>query len=99
MAETTKLSRETMISHSDDQVSCEVDGVAVLMSVENGEYYKLDDIGSRIWALSEKPMAFGSLCDALTAEFEVSAEQCEADVTKLMEKMLERKLVVANANG
>ena len=95
MTEQTKLHRESVVTHSLDQVSCEVDGVVVLMSVENGEYYKLNDVSSRIWELVQTPISVGALCDKLIEEFEVEPAQCVEEVLSVLETMLERKLISA----
>ena len=59
------LTSDAVIAQGDDQVSTVVDGETVLMNVGSGQYYQLDDIGSRIWALIESPVAVGAVCDRL----------------------------------
>lgn len=88
-----QLKPEMNIAQSEDQVSCEVDGMSVIMSVENGEYYRLDDIGSKIWSLIAAPLSIEALCQKLSQEFDVSLEQCKEDVLKLLNQMLDRKLI------
>ncbi len=51
-----KISTETIITQIEEIVASDIDGETVMMSIENGEYYGLDDIGSRIWELIEKPV-------------------------------------------
>jgi hypothetical protein len=87
------LSADTVVSHDEDQVFTIVEGEAVLMSVSNGKYYRLDDIGTRIWSLIETPTSIGSLCDQLVKEFTVERSACEADVTQLLDWMSTQNLV------
>jgi hypothetical protein len=54
MTAETSLRPETTIVRSPDQVSGDLDGKVVLLSIENGEYYNMNEVGSRIWALLEK---------------------------------------------
>ena len=93
IAEPASLTLDTVITHGDDQVFTIVDGEAVLMSVETGKYFKLDDIGTRIWALIEAPTAVGALCDQLTQEFSVERAACEADVLALLDRLLRNQLI------
>ncbi|HJT78596.1 MAG TPA: lasso peptide biosynthesis PqqD family chaperone [Gemmataceae bacterium] len=93
MTEQATLSREAVIAQGEGQVSTFVDDKAVLMSVDNGKYYSLDDIGSRIWALIESPTSVGAVCDQLTQEFEVERATCEADVLALLNKLLGYDLI------
>jgi Coenzyme PQQ synthesis protein D (PqqD) len=93
MAEKTTLAAEDVITHGEEQVFTIVDGEAVLMSVANGKYYKLDDIGTRVWSLIETPTALSAVCDQLTQEFQVDPATCEADVRVLLDRLLESNLV------
>ncbi len=87
------VSVDTVVSHDEDQVYTIVEGEAVLMSVTNGKYYRLDDIGTRIWSLIETPTSVGQLCDQLVQEFSVERATCEADVSQLLEWMSAQNLV------
>jgi hypothetical protein len=81
-----------------DQVSADLSndssGVVVILGLKNGMYFELNDVGARIWHLVQQPQSVQAIVDALLAEYEVSAEQCENDVISLMTDMLQRGLVV-----
>ena len=64
-----------------------------MMSIENGEYYGLDEIGSRIWTLLEEPKKVSELCDILLEEFEVEREQCEEEVLAFLNEMASDDLI------
>jgi hypothetical protein len=93
MTDQAPLTVDLVIAQGDGQVSTVVDGKAVLMSVDNGKYYNLDDIGTRIWALIETPTPIGVVCDQLVQAFEVERATCETDVLALLDKLLENNLV------
>ena len=93
MAGKPNLALDDVVTHGEEQVFTVVDGEAVLMSVENGKYYKLDDIGTRIWVLIETPTAVGALCDQLVQEFQVEHATCEADVQVLLSRLLRNDLI------
>jgi len=93
MAALPLLQPDTLIVRSPEQISGELDGRVVLLSIENGEYYDMNKAGSRIWTLLEKPMAVTALIDRLLTEFEVDRVICEKDVRELLEKLLADKLV------
>jgi hypothetical protein len=75
-------------------VTSKLDQELVMMSLENGEYYGLDSIGTRIWELLENPILFSGLVAVLMDEFDVSEDQCIADVSAFLEKLTERKLII-----
>jgi hypothetical protein len=93
MASIPSFQLETIVVRSPEQVSGELDGRVVLLSIENGEYYDINKVGSRIWAMLGKPVTVAVLIDQLLAEFEVDYETCERDVRELLEKLLADKLV------
>jgi hypothetical protein len=75
-----QISTDTVICQIEEIVASDIDGETVMMSIENGKYYVLDDIGSRIWELIEKPTKVSDLNDSLLERFDVDRETWERDV-------------------
>ncbi len=84
---------DTVVAHGEDLVSCELDGEVVLMSIENGSYFRIDEIGSRIWTLLDEPRRVSDLCDLLMLEFDVARGQCESDVLNFLNQMRADQLI------
>ena len=99
MREKNMIGLHTVIARVEELVSADMDGETALMSVENGAYYGMDAIGSRIWALIEKPRTVSELCDALLQEFDVEREECERDVLAFLNKLAENKLLKVTNDG
>ena len=74
------ISLNSTVKRVDNLVSCDLDGETALMSVENGKYYAMDLIGSRIWTLLVQARPVSAICSLLIEEFEVEPSQCEHDV-------------------
>ncbi len=83
----------TVISRSPAVLAAEVDGEIVMMSIEQGRYFGLDDIGSDIWKRIEQPCSFAALVDALAADYEADRGTIAADVTALLARMAEQDVV------
>lgn len=64
----------------------------VILSLKDGVYYELNAVGARIWALLEQPRSLQEVAGTVLSEFDVEAEQCEADVLTLAESLVERGL-------
>src|SRR5437764_8396562 len=77
----------TVISRSPGVLAAEVDGEIVMMSIEQGRYFGLDDIASDIWRRLETPMTFAALVDSLAADYDADRETIAGDVRVLLEKM------------
>jgi len=70
-----------------------MDGETVMMSIENGEYFGLNPVGSRMWELIENPIEVDALIELLLDEFDVSREQCEIETMEFLNHLLEKKLL------
>jgi len=82
-----KITTNTIISQIEEIVASDIDGETVMMSIENGKYYGLDDIGSLIWALIEKPIRVSDLIGTLLEKYDVDRETCESDVLTFLDKL------------
>ena len=47
---------ETIVSRANEHIASELDGEVVMMSIEQGEYYGLGQVGSELWQLIEQPI-------------------------------------------
>jgi hypothetical protein len=77
----------------EDVVHTEVNQHTMLVSIADGKYYSLSPVGTRIWQLLENPITQAELVERLRADFEVSLEECQADVASFVEQLKERRLV------
>jgi hypothetical protein len=82
-----------MIKQANDVVSCDLDGETALMSVENGKYYGMDPVGSRIWALLEQARPVSAICSLVLEEFEVEPSQLEHDVLAFLNDLAQENLI------
>ena len=76
----TDLTLSTRLQRNPDLMSAEMDGELVMMSVENGAYYGIGGVGSRIWTLLAAPISLTEIVQAISRDYEVDAATCEADV-------------------
>lgn len=72
-----------------------VEGEVVLLNVSTGQYYSLDEVGSRVWALlPQAGISLAALRDQVIEEFEVDPETVDRDLRDLFTRMLTAELVV-----
>jgi hypothetical protein len=90
---TPSITEATLIWRSPAVLAAEADGEIVMMSIEHGRYFGLDDIGSDIWKRIEQPCSFAALVDALAADYEAERGNIAADVTALLGQMAEQDAV------
>jgi len=66
----------------------------VLLDPVGGEYFGLDEVGSRIWELLPAHPTAASLADRLFDEFDAPRETLAADAARLLGELTAAKLVV-----
>jgi Coenzyme PQQ synthesis protein D (PqqD) len=89
----TDIVDSTIISRSPSVLTAEVDGEVVMMSIEQGQYFGLDDIGSDIWKRIEPPCSFAALIDGLAVDYDADRATILADVHSLLLRMAEQDVV------
>jgi hypothetical protein len=87
------LDLQTCIRRIDDVLDAEIDDQTVMMDIDRGSYFGLNQTATRIWALLAEPTVIGDLCEQLTAEFDVPREQCENRVIDFLGDLLSRGLI------
>lgn len=78
----------TLVTQGDEHIATEIDNAVVMMSVEQGKYYGLDSVGSRIWNLLEQPRRVTEVCAIIQDEFAVEREICERDVLDFVGRLV-----------
>ena len=86
------LTLEQKVTRHPDMLSAEIGGEAVMMSIEKGAYFGLNPIATRIWDLIEQPCTVADLIKTISEEYEVTNEQCTADVQEFVADMIKRGL-------
>lgn len=87
---------DSLVQRNPKLIANQMDGEIVMMSIDNGEYYGLDETGSRIWELLESQVRVGSLIESLMAEFEVGKEECANDTLEFLNDLFDKGLLLVS---
>ena len=87
------LSLEDSVTISDTTVFRELNGEAVLLQLDEGTYYGLDDVGTRLWQLMLTHNRLQDVFDAALDEFDVTADDLQRDLLDLAHQLVERRLL------
>lgn len=69
---------------SEHAVESRVGEETVLLHLENGTYYGLDAVGTRIWALLKEGMEPQAICEILWHEYGQAQDVIAADVRQFL---------------
>jgi hypothetical protein len=65
---------------------------SVILNLDSGVYFGLDEIGTRIWQLLEEQDVRG-VCESLRVDYDVSPQRVEADVIAFVDHLSAKGLV------
>jgi hypothetical protein len=83
----------TRIVASPDVVHRELDGEAVLLNLETGMYFGLDEVATRLWQCLGEAIDLGRIHQALLDEYDVVPDRLEADLIRLVTELADQGLV------
>lgn len=88
-----ELSIESIVTVNKNVVSCDLDGEAAMLNMDDGVYYGLNEVGATIWNLIQKPQRVNKILDKLLEEYEVEKDQCNDDLFVLLNELLNKGLI------
>jgi hypothetical protein len=84
---------DTKYSQSPGNIVSDMDGEKVMLSVSNGKYYNLGELGGEIWELMKEPITIQELVTTLQSQYNVAPTDCKEHVTDFLSQLLEQGLV------
>lgn len=69
-------------------------GTLVLLDLEGGQYYSLDEVSARVWELCDGEHGVGGIVETIGAEYDAPVATIYEDVLAFLEEMLDEKLLV-----
>ncbi len=88
-----KITLSSVVQRNTDMLFSKMDEEVVMLSIQNSEYYGLNEIGSHIWEMIEKPVQVETLMLQLMEEYEVERRQAESDILALLNALYNKKIV------
>ena len=74
-----------------------MDDTFVLLKPSDGNYYALDEVGSRVWELCDGRRSVADVAATICSEYDAPAETIRADVLELLEDLAGESLVLGTA--
>lgn len=66
----------------------------ILLNPDDGQYFTLDEVGSRVWELSDGSRTVGEITGVIGEEYDAPAETIGADVLDLLTELEREQLVI-----
>ena len=88
------LTEKTMLKANPEIIYSPIDDEVVMMNIDSGAYFGLDNIASVIWHKMDAPISYANVIESLLDEYDVDVATCKSEVSALIDKMIEEELVV-----
>jgi hypothetical protein len=92
------VSLESSVAISEDVLSRDLEGEAVILNLESGTYFGLDKVGTRIWSLLQKNGSLRRVFEAAQDEYDVDPEMLERDLLRLVQELRAKGLLSISAS-
>jgi Coenzyme PQQ synthesis protein D (PqqD) len=66
----------------------------LLFNMDNGSYYSLNEVGSRIWELCDGKNSVAQVVATVAAEYDSPGNEVQNDILELLEELRSGKLIV-----
>ena len=77
-----------------ERVLCQrADETVVLLALDSGEYFSLDEVGGRIWELCDGTRSAEEITVVLASEYDATREEIERDVIELLTELEGARLI------
>lgn len=86
---TQPLEESTVPRRSSRVAARVVEGVALVVVLDQREVHRLDEVGSRIWQLCDG-RSVGDICDVLVDEFEVERDRALGDLQRFLRALADK---------
>lgn len=74
-------------------IQTELDTDIVLMHLDQGVYFSLNEVGACIWKELASGASVEQLCEVVSRQFEVDRETVQRDIISILESLKEEDLV------
>ena len=93
MSNTNTLAETTTIVAADNCISTGVGGETVILHQDDGEYYSVNEVGTLVWDLIQRPTTLDEVSREIVSAYDVAYERCRRDVSEMLAEMADENLV------
>jgi hydroxymethylpyrimidine pyrophosphatase-like HAD family hydrolase len=87
------IDNDTIIVQAEGIDATDLNGEKVMMNLDKGQYFALNQVGSRIWDIINKPASVKEITDTLIKEYDIDEETCKSSVITFLEGMNDVEII------
>ena len=90
------INLDTVINKNLEIDDTDLDGEKVMMNLDKGQYFMMNEVGSRIWEMISEPINVKEIISTLRNEYEVDEETCKDTVIEFLGRLDNADLISIN---
>ena len=87
MSKIQNISNSDIVVQNPGNIVSDMDGEKVMLSIQNGKYYNLGELGGEIWDLIKEPISTEELVTSLQSQYDVEPTECEEQVISFIKSI------------
>lgn len=87
------ISQRAIVSTIREQISTKLGDEEVILHLQKGTYFGLNEVGAFIWGRIQTPMAVRQILDEMLREFDVDEATCAKDLTAILRELEKKGLI------
>ncbi|MGN7229581.1 lasso peptide biosynthesis PqqD family chaperone [Priestia megaterium] len=99
MIKNQDISMDQLVNQGTGHIVSDMDGEKVMLSIHNGKYYNLGEIGGQIWEQIKEPISVRELIATLMAQYNVAQSDCEEQVIAFLSQLIKEDLIQLEENN
>jgi hypothetical protein len=93
------MSDTTVVVAARDVMTADFSPEVVLLNLQDGVYYGVEDVGARVWTLLQSPIAVGAILETIADEFDVDRSRSDREVRAFVQHLVDRGLATVSADA
>lgn len=95
-----KIRMDTILAHSSDVVSREIDGSLIIVPLTSGvgdmedDLFSMNETGTEIWKMLDGKRTLREIADTLSQRYRAEPAEIEQDVAGIVTELLKRRMLV-----
>lgn len=75
------------------QASSYLPDEVIILNLQSGIYYGLNQVGARFWELIQTPTSLAEVRSSLLEDYDVTVEECDRDLQTMVQKLADAGLI------
>lgn len=88
-----KLGLNSVIIRNENIDDTDIDGEKVMMNIDRGQYYSMNEVAGMIWDMAEKEIEVEDIVNRLLDEYEVEKDICISSTLSFLERLYHEGLI------